>query len=196
MSVDPRLLNKSRSENENDEKEFGQGVRKNKAQAKKGKNQEGESRNNETDRSNKNLRQLLGRKKKKKDADKKEEEKDNSGFLTRPSKRLLRWSWISILITGGTSIVLSLGYLNFHAFFRMILPRFFCRFGEEWKPPRYKGRDPFSKFSSKGLGVTEVLILIWLDFLVVATFAIVVATVLTIVIIIYKLFNWFTGFFG
>ncbi|HMB66137.1 MAG TPA: hypothetical protein VKO42_04630, partial [Patescibacteria group bacterium] len=119
----------------------------------------------------------------------------DSSSLSRPSKRFLRWSWISLVITGGTSIVLSLGYLNFHGFSRRVLPRFFCRFGDEWKPRGFKGKDPFSKFGTKGVGTMEVLTLIFLDFLAVAIFVIVLATILSIIIIIYKLFSWFTGFF-
>lgn len=199
MSIDPQLLNRDRIQGRKEEIEAGQETRRGKVKNKRavsGKNKSGEKSGEEEEGGK---RRILSKNRGKNNKKEKKEGNILSYPVQKSTKMALRWSWISLLVTGGLSMAFSLAYLNFHLLFRNIMPSFFCKIGEEWslREEANKARSTAaSKMNKRALGFFEVLGIILLDFIVTLLFILMVAVIITVIIVIYKFFGWFQNFFG
>lgn len=201
MSVDSGLLNQPRIKTEEQETEAGKEIKRNKRgdQASRRKESQKEARQQKEEGDGRSLRQELLRRKQvgNEESRVKKKAKSSASYPVRKgTKMALRWSWISLLITGGLSAGLSLLYLNFHLFCRNIMPSIFCKFGEEWTPrqTQQQGATAF-KMGKKSLGILEIITLLILDALLVAGIIIIVSIMVIIIEIVYSLLGWFENFF-
>ncbi len=113
--------------------------------------------------------------------------------VTAPAKMgtnwLLRWAWLSSGTVLGF-IFIGLPYINIHVFLRFVLgEKFFCKLGDEWIPKKIKavGGDA-GKMTGKGIGLIEILILLFLD-------AVALFSILAILGLISMIISWLGGGF-
>ena len=197
MSVDSQLINRDRLQGKKEEKQATHDIKKNKinSKAQDPHKKEGETgEEQEPNKEKKSIRQKLLEASQKDNKKSKISQKIET-VEKMPSKRFLRWSWITLFITGGISIILSLFYLNLHLLFRAILPRFFCKFGQEWVPPGHSANDPLSQTATKGLGIIEILTLILIDIVILVVLYLIIVVITSWLMVIYAFFGWFVDFF-
>jgi len=132
--------------------------------------QEAEVENQEQAGSGQGWRQKLAQAKKQKDIKQQAKEKTKQAAaqpVRKGTNWLLRWSWITLVITGGLSVIWAFFYINFHVFMRCLLPSMFCQLGQEWVPQLSEegGHSPQAEMG-KGAGLAEVMGLIIMDLLV------------------------------
>lgn len=81
------------------------------------------------------------------------------------TSRALQWAWGVLIPSWGLSLI----YINMHVFLRYVLgEKLFCKLGEEWMMGKNKinvGGGAIDT-ASKGLGLAETMLLIFLDILV------------------------------
>lgn len=74
---------------------------------------------------------------------------------------LLKWAWEALIPSFGLSLI----WINIHVFLRLVLgEKLFCKLGEEWIPKQVSsvlGEE--GKMAGKGIGLIEVIGLIFLD---------------------------------
>lgn len=200
MSIDSKLLERNRVEEEEEsryEGEVRKGKKKNRQGSKKKKDKESQD-------DKKSVRQRLSKRKEKTDEKSDKEKSGNvtSSFGRKGSKMALRWSWITLLVTGGFSILFSWLYLNIHAFSRFIFPNLVCKFGDEWAPSSLQSKDAASQSKRRALGLIEVLGLIFLNCLVLTAIIFFISTFVVLLIVFGWIFefwdmavDWFSGLF-
>ncbi len=76
---------------------------------------------------------------------------------------LLRFWWATLIPSWGLSLI----GINIHVFLRFVLgERLFCKLGEEWLPKKVSGMaGDAGKATSQGIGIIEVMVLIFLNLL-------------------------------
>ena len=99
------------------------------------------------------------------------------------TSRLLQQSWLSILYTGGLSIIFLFFYINIHVFLRFVLgEKIFCKLGDEWVPKKIKAMGgEAGKMGSRAIGIVEVMGLILLDVVVLSVVFVALALIIMII---------------
>ncbi len=88
--------------------------------------------------------------------------------VTNPMKmgtnHALRSAWLAIIPSFGLSLI----YINIHVFMRWVLgEKLFCKLGEEWLPKKVSAMaGDAGKITGKGIGIVEVMGLLFLDLMV------------------------------
>ena len=77
---------------------------------------------------------------------------------------LLKWAWGVLIPSFGLSLI----WINIHVFLRLVLgEKLFCKLGEEWIPKQASSAlGEEGKMAGKGIGLVEVMGLIFLDLVV------------------------------
>lgn len=94
-----------------------------------------------------------------------------AGKAAAPAKQatsqLLKQAWINLIDSFGLTLI----YINAHVFLRWVLgDTFFCKLGEEWIPKQAAaGGGEAGKTAGKGIGIVEIMALLFLDLAVLFT---------------------------
>ena len=202
MSIDSQLLNRERISRE-EEARVGQRLRRRK-QEDQPEEQSGLAKEDAFGEGQETLRQKLLRYRRAKKNNRKgnllkkekNEEKNLVGYPSRRGSKLaLKYSWLSLIFSGGLTAVFSLTYLNFHFFGRVVLPSFFCKFGDEWTPEFMKGMNDMSKSARRALGLVEILALILVNIILAFVVIVVIYMFTAAAMIVWELLGWFINFF-